>query len=1854
MVSGIAVRACAVLVTVAGVVVGLLPAVPPVVATPGPVAPVVASAPVVSGLGGLRSASESAAVSGFGTRGTVAGSPARRVSLSAAGPTTVIQDVTSSQAVSLAGSTTPTCSAQPAQTSPPANDAFEGAVEIDNAGDSYTSPLVPQSDATTQTSGWVGGGDPNTEGNAIWSELGYARSEQKSLWWRYRPAVSGTVAAIQTYASPGDVYNLNDTQMGFWRQRPGFYSRALTLVAGDQDAGPGYRAGLSNVPVVAGETYYVQVGHYNGNPGVPLPGVILTVTGAPASVAPAPVCAMDREAVRGCAGCAFFHNEYQVLKAGPVNTATGQAMERRTDVAIPGPGVPAVWSRTYNGDDTTDGPLGVGWSTDFTSSLSTPSSSDVKVVEPTGAVLRFTLQADGSYQPGPGIRAKLVKLADGSWQLTSRSAKRVWTYGTGGRLTGVSNLIGPAGVGVTLTYDTSRLSRVSDSVGRWMDLTYGTAGAADSKVTSVRTSDGRVVSYGYTMVAGKPHLTSSTSPAGRVTTWSYDATSGKLNGFTKPDGTSESDTYDAATGRIKSQVSPDGGLWTFGWVPATDISGGEGSGVATSTDPDGNVTKETYAGFVLQSSTNGEGGVTKYAYDGDLQVGSVTDPAGGVSSMTYDDRGNVLTKTTKIDTGTSATETWTYNGFDQPLTYTNGENETTTYTYTPTGLRSDVTDALGHATHTDYNALGQPTTITTPMGRVVAMAYDQVGNLTSQTTPAGGITRFEYTAAGLVKRTISPRGNLTGATAADQEQFSTWRAYDADGVLTSEISPDDNTTVYTPDAQGNPAQALTTDATGQRIEQVTWTRNSAGEVLTRTRRDPGSTAERVETFTYTPGGLLKSATDVLGAVTAHAYDHNQNLVRSTLTADGVDRVTTYTYDSVGRLTSTTSPVGAVDSISYDLAGEVVSSTAPSGAVTRYGYDKAGRLTSLAEQYTGGGTTTQTWDKAGRLTSRKLPGATTAWTYGYNNDDQMTTKTSPSGASIWSWTHTPDGLVDKETLPAGATYVTDYDYTPDNLLKTVVNAEGGRTDYNHDALGRVTTVTGKLDATTNTATATRYNPTGTVKDVTVNGTTVLTYAYNAFNDLTSSRNARGNTTAYATNAAGQVTSSTDPLNRVRSFAYNQAGELTLATNASGSSVARTYDKAGLPTTQDPSDGPAETYTYTAGRLASFTDATGTTALSYNGRDQLTGVDGPGTDDYTYTYKTDANLASRTLPASGAISYAYNTDGLVANQTFDGQQVTYGYDLNGWPTTTTLPTTSGRREVRTYNKVGQIASTTLQTTAATPATVTKHVYTRNAAGLPTAVTRTGTETGKAVTASNSYTYNARGWLTRWCKATTSCTTTAANRVDYGYDAVGNATNLTRVGTVGDPGTITRAYDAADQLSSTTRSGGTSPGTVPTTWTLDGQSTAQGRTYDGLGRLTGKTNPGGTGRVTYVYTAQGNRAKATTSAGTRSLSWDINNPMPMPAVTTNGAVTTAHRYNPDGTILASRHPAAAYPVTWYAHDAMGSVTDTLNAAGSQLRNFTYDPWGTTLTNTVRTTGALESSFGYTGAWHEPADTDYHLRARDYNPALGAFTAPDPVNASPELSTYQYAVLAPTLYTDPTGNCPWCAVAGAVAGGIISGTVYAVSHQDDDFTWTGMAGATAGGAIGGAIIGGTLGAGAGLVEASMVGGLGGALGAVTDTTATSLLEGEGIPGAGELLCSGIQGGAYGAIGGLLGYGGSKALSAALSRNAAKTGDDAVRLFRNVDATEFDAIAGTGRFTTGPGMMEGKWFATSGEHAEQWGAKLNGGQGLTVETRIPRSVADQLHHEAGKLDGIGPGWYADGGGLDAINRFMDGIRVWP
>jgi len=82
-------------------------------------------------------------------------------------------------------------------------------------------------------------------------------------------------------------------------------------------------------------------------------------------------------------------------------------------------------------------------------------------------------------------------------------------------------------------------------------------------------------------------------------------------------------------------------------------------------------------------------------------------------------------------------------------------------------------------------------------------------------------------------------------------------------------------------------------------------------------------------------------------------------------------------------------------------------------------------------------------------------------------------------------------------------------------------------------------------------------------------------------------------------------------------------------------------------------------------------------------------------------------------------------------------------------------------------------------------------------------------------------------------------------------------------------------------------------------------------------------------------------------------------------------------------------------------------------------------------------------------------------------------------------------------------------------------------------------------------------------------------------------------------------------------------------------RLFRAVSEAELMSISETGRLLAGAGQMEGKWFADTLEHAQQWGDKLHPSGFKLIEVTVPEDVANRMfRHE--RLDGIGPARYGE------------------
>ena len=102
--------------------------------------------------------------------------------------------------------------------------------------------------------------------------------------------------------------------------------------------------------------------------------------------------------------------------------------------------------------------------------------------------------------------------------------------------------------------------------------------------------------------------------------------------------------------------------------------------------------------------------------------------------------------------------------------------------------------------------------------------------------------------------------------------------------------------------------------------------------------------------------------------------------------------------------------------------------------------------------------------------------------------------------------------------------------------------------------------------------------------------------------------------------------------------------------------------------------------------------------------------------------------------------------------------------------------------------------------------------------------------------------------------------------------------------------------------------------------------------------------------------------------------------------------------------------------------------NTAGEAFARYTYDPYGTVLTQATNTVGAitagLASAIGtrqplrYAGYAYDAHSATYYLSQRHYDPATMRFLTKDPARDDGEESAYQYCAGDPVGKVDPTGE--------------------------------------------------------------------------------------------------------------------------------------------------------------------------------------------------------------------------------------------
>ncbi len=951
----------------------------------------------------------------------------------------------------------------------------------------------------------------------------------------------------------------------------------------------------------------------------------------------------------------------------------------------------------------------------------------------------------------------------------------------------------------------------------------------------------------------------------------------------------------------------------------------------------------------------------------------------------------------------------------------------------PSGKLTQITDVAGRKTTFEYSGTGgRLSKITDMAGRVSTYSYDSDGDLTSITngagTPAAATTTFGYGISHHLYYVVNPRGYKSyvvygvrdrwdtsgdaegwaadGATSVSQ---STAHAYRGSGSLEIDLNlPSNNqclvppcpppaggasesfsspvswssvqdelvSFVYVPSsAPSLSAQFVLTDSRGV-VTQGPLTPLSSGgwtEVrMPNAHIDPGHEVSKVSVM-VSPSGSLSGYTGsvwldnlvVRGQVEhfqdpngvnddSFSYDWDGSSHNGTPTTtfsmkdqSGTYQPTTYSYDQAGLVTGVTDPLSNSDSATYDANQRLTSTTDSTGDKTTVGYYDTSNdpktVTSPANETQAQGENTSNGDVTYTIDplneQRKSQGQDYVATV-YTHDSYG--NTTSEQVNLYSASTDLDS--NPGAAPKSQLEKTSYTYGAGGLLSSMTDPRGNTTYYTYDSL---TGYLIKIDA-----------PAGSGE--------------------TSRR-----VTTITRNVDGGVQKVLDPKGQTTTYAYDDLGHLQKIN----------YYKA---------DGTLDfstSYILDAnGFQTAMSDKTGSSSWTYDENNQLTsesrtqyGV----TKTANYSYYADGLLSSMTTFNNQTVNYGYDAAGRLVSQTDpndtdasgNARSITYSYDSDSRPVITTYPSGVSRRVF--YDSAGRVNLVELQTSTGTTVQSFTYDYGSTSAGTYwNGFVRSVSELDGSVV---SYSYDDLGRLV-------SAVRTGTNPFNqsYKYDADGNRTSVTSNGV-----TTNATYDAANQL--------TTQGTLSYNYDRNGNLLSYNGvtlTYDASDQLTGGTTSGGTS-LGFGYDGNGRRVSRT--VGTNRTDYWHNW---MGVLSETGDTNVSYLRGFDHQPLSISSGGSVHD---YAMDSLGDVTGLVSTGGSLSDTYSYDPWG----QSNGSSGSTYNPYRYTGAYSDDATGLYQMGARYYQPSAGRFTQLDPMESTIyDGQRYAYASENPANFTDPSGN--------------------------------------------------------------------------------------------------------------------------------------------------------------------------------------------------------------------------------------------
>ncbi|MEV8346462.1 RHS repeat domain-containing protein [Streptomyces niveus] len=587
----------------------------------------------------------------------------------------------------------------------------------------------------------------------------------------------------------------------------------------------------------------------------------------------------------------------------------------------------------------------------------------------------------------------------------------------------------------------------------------------------------------------------------------------------------------------------------------------------------------------------------------------------------------------------------------------------------------------------------------------------------------------------------------------------------------------------------------------------------------------------------------------------------------------------------------------------------------------------------------------------------------------------------------------------------------------------------------------------------------------------------TYGYGKYDEPTTVTDPAGNTWTYTFDNRGQQTAVDDPDKGKSTTVYDTLGQAVSATDARNITLTTGYDELGRET--DLKQGSTLLAKWTYDTVAKGQQTSSSRFL--DGKEYRT-----TTDSFNDTYQPTSSTV--TVPTeAGAVAgtytwtFGYNTyTGLrewirhPAVGNLPSERQTTVYTEGNLP----LKTTAGSitlvnsqehdvfsRPVRTeYGTLGKkvyqsqvydehTGRMTRETTDKdlAPQRIDDTAYAYDPAGNVTGITTaSGQDAAKTVDA-QCFTTDALGrlseaWTTKApspdCQAAPAAATVGgpdAYWQSYGYDALGNRTELVEHGTgalSGADATTTYTHPTAKTglphaVQQASVEGGPNDGRTSTFAYDDAGNTTQRKTatrtqditWDAEGHLATLKDAGKT--TSYAYDADGNRMITKDADGSTTLTLPGGNEL---KVTSSGAKEATRYYTHGEETVAVR---TGQGFSFLLNDHQGTAMVSLSMTTLALTRRKQLPFGQLRSEQSE---SFPGTRGFVSGTIDPTGLT-HLGAREYDPLLGRFLSVDPVidhDAPAQMNAYSYAHNSPVTKSDPTGLCPadLCGVGYPIGG--------------------------------------------------------------------------------------------------------------------------------------------------------------------------------------------------------------------------------